>query len=69
MEMAGKISSPEMYNIAIGFLELDLAVVTSVTDSCGTNKRKMNYQLLQIWRNKGVENTREVEICASLKKN
>ena len=60
MEMAGEISSRDMQNIAIGSLEIKSAVVTSVADSTNRNQKMMNYELLQIWRNKRPENNREV---------
>ena len=60
MEMAGEISSRDMQNIAIGSLDIKSSVVTSVADSTNRNQKMMNYELLQIWRNKRPENNREV---------
>ena len=60
MEMAGKISSADMQNIAIAFLDIKSTVVTSVAHSTNKNQKIMNYELLQIWRNKSPENSREV---------
>ena len=60
MEMAGEISSRDMQNIAIAFLDIKSTVVTSVADSTNRNQKMMNYELLQIWRNKRPENNREV---------
>ena len=60
MEMAGEISSTDMQNIAIGFLDIKSTVVKSVADVSNRNQKMMNYELLQIWRNKRPENNREV---------
>ena len=58
--MAGEISSTDMQNFAIGSLDLNWAVVTSIADSTNRDQKMMNYNLLQIWRNKRAENSREV---------
>ena len=61
MDMAGGISSADMQNIAIGFLDIKAAEVKSVV-TANRNQKMLSYELLQIWRNKRPENNREVGI-------
>ena len=61
MDMAGGISSADMQNIAIGYLDIKAAEVKSVAAE-NRNQKMLNYKLLEMWRNKRPENNREVGI-------
>ena len=59
MALAKKISCSDMETIAIGYLDIDMP---DVKNKKGNREEKLlfNYDILEMWRNRSVENTREV---------
>ena len=60
MELAGKISSPDMQTFAVQNLGTDSSEVKTLLASFRENHRMINFELLSQWKNKSRKNNRQV---------
>ena len=51
-ELAAKISSKSLEQIAIRWLDIDMDMVDNERKTCRENQWKFNFNLLRIWNNK-----------------
>ena len=63
MELAGKISSPDMRAIAVQKLGFDISEIKTLLAVHREDHRMMNFEILDRWKNKNRRNNRQVAIC------
>ena len=63
MELAGKISSPDVRAIAVQKLGFDISEIKTLLAVHREDHRMMNFEILDRWKNKNRRNNRQVTIC------
>ena len=60
MEVAHSVAARDMESLAVGSFGLDTSTITNLKDLRRTEMLMFSFDVLQMWRNKSEENTKQV---------